>query len=255
MTQQPGDEAGEPARGERAQEAAEKAAQHTAHDEYHHQQQRQKVADIGMPLPFAVGLGQGFAIDHGEHPVDAGLHSAVVIAGLEVGRDDLREDAVGRDVRQRTLQSPADLDPHRAIILGDQQDGTVVDALAPELPRVGDANPILLDVLGLRRRHDQDRDLTALFCLEGRQLPLQAIHRIARQRSREVDDPRRQRRHGHVRPREHHRQQQEDAERRACRAKSRGQCAGAGAGAGPPKSTVGGLAISASFSTVKFGFG
>ena len=62
------------------------------------------------------------------------------------------DDAVGDRVRQRALQSVAHLDAHPAVVLGHDQVGAVVDALAAELPRVLDADAVLFDLLGLRGR-------------------------------------------------------------------------------------------------------
>ena len=62
----------------------------------------------------------------------------------------------------------AHLDAHAPVVLRDEQDRAVVDALAAELPRVRDADAVLLDFLGLRRRHDEHGDLAALLGLESR---------------------------------------------------------------------------------------
>jgi len=48
------------------------------------------------------------------------------------------------------------------ITLGDDQDGTILDTLATELPLVGDADAELLHLLRLRRRDDQHGELAAL---------------------------------------------------------------------------------------------
>ena len=171
--------------------------------------------------------------------------------------DGLIDDAVGDGVRQRSLETGAHLDTHAPVILGDQQDDAVLDALAPELPCVGDPDAELLDFLGLGRGHDQHRDLAALLGLEGGELGLDAVDHAARQGSREVGDPRRERRHCDLGARGERGQNEEQ------RCRGVPQWAGAAGGAlsdapvpagEPPKSTLGGLEIAASFSTAKFGF-
>ena len=79
---------------------------------------------------------------------------------------------------------------HPPIVLRDDQDRAIVDPLAAELPCLRDANAELLDVLGLRARHDQHGDLAALLCLEIGKLGLDARDRAAGQRSGQIDDSR-----------------------------------------------------------------
>ena len=76
------------------------------------------------------------------------------------------DDALGGDVGERAFEAVADLDAKLAVVLGDDQQRAVVDLLAPDLPGFRDPDRILLDGLGLRRRHDQHRDLAALARLE-----------------------------------------------------------------------------------------
>jgi hypothetical protein len=223
-----------------------------------------------MVFPAAVRRGQGLAVDHGDHLLDAGLDAAVVVAQLEMRLDGLVQDAVGGRVRQGTLQAVADLDAHASVVLGDDQYRAIVDTLAPELPLVRDTNAVLLDVLRLSGGDDQDGDLAAFLRLEIGQFALELVDRSPGKGSGEIDDPSRERRNGHVPAREKH------GEAKACssggsatalpRAHAGGQCegaaaggdgaaAGGGAGGAGEKSTVGALEIAASFSTVKLGFG
>ena len=99
---------------------------------------------------------------------------------MKCGADGLVDDALRDRIGHRAFQTVADFDARASIVLRDEQDRTVVDALAAELPLLRDANAELLDFLGLRRRHDQHRDLAAFFRLEGRELCLDAIDRAAR---------------------------------------------------------------------------
>ena len=158
-----------------------------------------------MPLPcshFLIRLRQRLAVDDGDHLIDAGLDAAVVVARLEMRCDRLIDDAFRDRVGQRALQTVADLDARAPVVFRDQQDGAVVDPLAPELPLLRDANAVLLDVLRLSGRHDQHCDLAAFLCLEVRQLGLDAIHRTAGQSPGEIHDACRERRHGDVRARD-----------------------------------------------------
>ena len=81
----------------------------------------------------------------------------------------LVDDAIGGRVGQRALEAVADLDAHLAVVLARRAAATPSSTLlAAELPVLDDADRILLDLLGLRGRHDQHRDLAALALLERR---------------------------------------------------------------------------------------
>jgi hypothetical protein len=64
------------------------------------------------------------------------------------------------------LLTATDLDAHPSILLRDEQDRAVIDALSTGLPGIGDADRILLDLLRLRGRHDEHRDLGSLARLQ-----------------------------------------------------------------------------------------
>ena len=93
------------------------------------------------------------------------------------------------------------LDAHRAIVLGDDQDGAVVGLCAADLPGLGEPDPELRDVLGLGRRQDQHRDLRALARLERRELFLERGLLRGRQRAGEIGDARLERRQRDLRVR------------------------------------------------------
>ena len=82
MAQEPDDAAGQTAGGNRSEQPAENRAQHAAHDEYHHQEQRQQISQAAVPFPFPVRRRQRFAVDHRNHLIDACFHAAVVVALL-----------------------------------------------------------------------------------------------------------------------------------------------------------------------------
>ncbi len=180
--------------GERATHATEEAPEDRAADQRKDEQERQQVDQAGDTSRgrAELGLRQGLALDHTHDAVDAGADAVVVIAALERGRDVLLDDAVGRRVGQRAFEAVADLDAHLAVVQRDQQQHAVIDLAAAELPLVDDADRILLDDLGLRRRHDQDHDLAALRLLERRELGFERGRLVRRQRAGEVGDPRRE---------------------------------------------------------------
>ena len=97
------------------------------------------------------------------------------IAFAEPRRDRLVDDAVADEVGERALEAVTDLDAQRAVLHRDEQQCAVVRLLAAELPGVDDADRVLLDLLGLRRRHDQHRDLRALPRLECSELRLERL--------------------------------------------------------------------------------
>ena len=114
------------------------------------------------PVPVLLRRRQRLAVDDADHAVDARRDAAGEVALAEARRDRLVDDAVGDEVRERALEPAADLDAKRAVVLRDEQQRAVVRLLAAELPRVDDADRVLLDRLGLRGRHDQHGDLAPL---------------------------------------------------------------------------------------------
>jgi hypothetical protein len=74
------------------------------------------------------------------------------------------------------------------VVLGDEEQRAVVALLPPEPPRVDHADPVLLDLLGRGRRHDQHRDLRALARLEGAELLLERGALRGHQRAGPIGD-------------------------------------------------------------------
>ena len=205
------------------------------------------------------------------------------------------DDAVGDRVGQRAFEAAADLDAHLAVFDGDQQQRAVIDLAAAELPLLDDADRVLLDLLGLRGRHDQHRHLAALRLLErarasprapttwsGVNVPVRSVTRAVELRNRRRALLRRSAGTTLAATASSERRQSSEMRRRRRRSRRRiagdhavsprrapcgtrreehlswsrvqASASGAGGAVGAVKSTVGGFAIAASFSTVKFGF-
>ena len=226
------------------------------------------------------GGGSGSPSISSHHLIDTGADGREVLALPQQRHHRVLDDAIGRRIGQHAFQAVAVLDAQRVIVLGQDQQRAVIDLLAPELPGVDDADRILLDLLGLRGRHQQHRDLRALARLEVRQLLLELGLLRGSQRSGQIGDARLELRDRlqRLRSGDAERGAQRSAitsaiaasssacdptiRRRAaaaptrapyCAVRPRGLERSDGAAA-LPKSTVGGRAISASFCTVKFGF-
>jgi hypothetical protein len=90
----------------------------------------------------------------------------VEIAFLETGADDFGNDTLGHRIRHRAFQAAADLDAQLAVVLRDQDEDAVVDALAAKLPGLGDADRIGFDGFRLRGGDQQDGNLAAAAFLE-----------------------------------------------------------------------------------------
>ncbi len=75
------------------------------------------------------------------------VKSPAEIALTETRHDIFFDDAFRLNIADRALKAVANLDTHRPVILGHQQQDTIVHALAPQLPGFGDSNRILFDSL------------------------------------------------------------------------------------------------------------
>ena len=137
------------------------------------------VVQADMALPAVIGLGQRLAVDDRDHLRDAGLDASVVVAQFEMRGDGLIDDPIRDRIGQRALESVAHFDAHAPVVLRDQQDRAVVDTLASELPLIGHADAVLLDLLRVGRGHDQHHDLAALARLESGELGFDAVHRVS----------------------------------------------------------------------------
>ncbi len=196
LRDEPGDATRDAAGRDRSEGAAEDRAQDGRREENDEEQHRQHPAEALRPVPVLLGLGQGLAVDDGDHALDAGRDAAREVALAESRRDGLVDDAVGDEVRERALEPAADLDAKRAVLHRDEEQRAVVRLLAAELPRVDHADRVLLDRLGRCGRHDQHRDLRAFPRLERGELFLERRAFRRRQRAGLVRDARLERRHG-----------------------------------------------------------
>ena len=93
---------------------------------------------------------------------------------LKSGRDDVADDALADEVGERAFQAVADFDAHGPILLGDQQDGAVVDLFAARASRLSATRMEYCSMAsGCGGGHDEDGHLAALFGLEGARAGLQ----------------------------------------------------------------------------------
>ena len=93
--------------------------------------------------------------------VDAVRDALVVVAGLELRRHHVADDAARRDVGQRAFETVTDFDAHLAVLRHDDDQHAVVLAFLPELPVLEHLGRVFLDRLAADRRHGQHRDLIA----------------------------------------------------------------------------------------------
>ena len=171
--QQPADAAGHRAADQRSADASEHPIEQRRRQPEEPQPREQDESDPVVEPPArmrrgavrlrSAGRRQRFTGDDGEHPVDAGIDAADEVSTAKRRDDVFLDDALRRDVGQRALESLADLDAQLFVVLGNQQQDPVIDALAAEQPLIGDALAVLIDGLGLRRRHHQHRELAALL--------------------------------------------------------------------------------------------
>ena len=114
-------------------------------------------------FPAVRAQAERFAVDEAHHAVDAGIYALIEITVFQVRHDDVADDAFAGDVGQHAFETVADLNPQRAVILGDQEQGAIVHALAAELPLLGHAHRVLLYAFRLGGRHQQHGDLAAFI--------------------------------------------------------------------------------------------
>ena len=150
----------------------------------------------------------------GDDVVDAARDAAVEIAGLESGRDGVRNDDAGDGVGQRALKAVADLDAHPPLLRRDQKERAVVVFGVAQFPGAKQPIGVRLDLLAVERGHGRHDELDSGFLLEIGELALEIGLRDRREDVRLVDDPSRQR--GKVGRRERHagpqgREQRDDA--------------------------------------------
>src|SRR5690606_23503845 len=119
---------------------------------------------------------------------DRGLQPAGMVALPEARCDRLVDDASRIGIRDRAFEPVADLDAHASIVFRDDDQYAVVDRLAvdraaADLPRLGDADAVLLDRFRSGRRHDENGDLRTLALLQRSELGLERLLLLRRERS------------------------------------------------------------------------
>src|SRR5438046_7683946 len=85
--------------------------------------------------------------------------------------DRLLDDAVAHGVGEHAFQAARRLDAYAPIVLGDEQQSSIVHALSAELPLIEDAQRVRSAVLPRSRRHDQYGTLPALGRPQHAELP------------------------------------------------------------------------------------
>ena len=200
---------------------------------------------------------QRLAIEDTHHRFDCCADAAVVVTLFEPRSDGLGDDSRGSRVIECTLDAVANLQTHRAIFLCDEQQRTVIDLAAPQLPLLNDPQGERLDRLGSRGGNDEHRDLSSLALLEGAQRLLKRGVLLRRQRGGEVGHTCLQRRHWEqilsrrAEPRRAHEQERGEPTHVASD-RSNGVCHFLAPEAPmPPRSTFGGTASVASSVTLK----
>src|SRR5262249_59596311 len=114
--------------------------------------------------PTLVARGRGrrsLAVDRGEQGIDACRDRAVLVAGLQPGRDRLADDPRGHEVGDAVLEAVADLDPHLAVVGQDEEDGAVVAGPVSDAPGPERALREVFNRRLARRAADPDEDLRA----------------------------------------------------------------------------------------------
>ncbi len=240
----------DPGAGDAAEQALQERVRHDERDE-----QQEYRLEIDCMMNAVDGHSgprrrQAFSLDELHQGVGSRRNAAVEVVRLEVRRDDFGYHSLRDAVRDRAFETAADFDAKLPVVLGDDEDDTVVDARSADLPGVCEADGVLLDRLRLSRRQHQHRDLAALAALEIAQLGIQRLYLGSGQRAGEIGDARFERRHRDLgSERKAHQQDGDEAE--PAFEHQRDYCL---AGApGLPKSTVGGFEIAFSSSTLKLG--
>ena len=203
------------------------------------------------------GRRQLLAFHHAHHAIEPGADAAVEVARLEARHDVVFDHALRHRVGHHALEDIAGLDLQLAVVLGDDEEDRVVDALAAELPRFLDAHRVLLDRLRLRRGNHQHDELRAFAPLEFRERLLERRALFGAERAGDIGDAGLERRDLR-RCCEERKEEGDDEENRTPRSPAAHAPLNRGARQRHflvPKSTVGGLAIAFSSSTENCGFG
>src|SRR6266853_1285413 len=197
---QPDDGAYDPSGNSGPDNPTEKAPEDCiGHDERDEQQEYRLEIDRAM---YAVDdhsrsrRRQVFSLDQFHERAGSGDDAAVEVVRLEVRRDDFGYHSPRDAVRDRAFETAADFDAKLPVVLRDDENDTVVDARAADLPGFGEADRVLLDSLGLCRRQHQHRDLAAFAALELAQARIEILNLLRREGPGKVGDVRPERRHG-----------------------------------------------------------
>src|SRR5690554_4428403 len=164
------------AESERGEYRDGKRREERRHEEGHERQRKENGPDIPF---FIVGRSpfrrrrKALAFNQPDQAIHACHDAARIIVLLEARRDLLTNDAAREQIRHRALQTVTDFDAKPAIILGHQQQYTVIDARAAELPRVKDATCIGLNRVLAGRGNDEHGELSALGGIQRREPILQ----------------------------------------------------------------------------------
>src|SRR5262249_39700636 len=129
-----------------------------------------RTADVEESETFRLrrsGCGLGLAFEDGDDRGHTVRNALVEIAGLELRRDDVPDDAASRPVAGRALEPVTHLDAQLPVLRCDHEQDAVVLALLSELPRPEDFDGVFLDGLVADRRHGEHRDLIARGLLMG----------------------------------------------------------------------------------------
>jgi hypothetical protein len=91
-----------------------------------------------------------------------------------------------RMMRAVAASGIAHLDTHAPVVLRDQQQYAIVDALAANLIRSGDLQGIIFEIIRLRAADHQHHQLRALLFLQRGQLRIELIDLLRRERAGEI---------------------------------------------------------------------
>ena len=107
----------------------------------------------------------------------------------QMRHDVFADDAFRGRVIERAFQAVTDLDAQLAIVFGNNQQHTVINALAADFPLLDHAHRVFLDGFRLHGRHHQYGNLDALLFFKGGETLLKLYDLLRRQRAGQIGDP------------------------------------------------------------------
>ena len=119
----------------------------------------------GGPRP----LRKGLAFDHLQYGVQSRFDSSREIPCAKPRHDDFLDDTVRDGVRQNSFKAVANFNAELSILLCDEKDRAVVEALLADFPRFGDSNAEIFQRVTFETRNRKYGDLMPGFLLESRQ--------------------------------------------------------------------------------------